>query len=102
MMFEGNESFKWSFVSPPARYRPGIRTGKFEVWKDEIPKSFNLSADVVTTDWEEVRRSLLGISVADLAVAVAEEAEAGQKVGSHWSAVGELVDDVPRSGLVSI
>ena len=30
LFFEGNETFTWTFVSPPAIYRPGPRTGKYE------------------------------------------------------------------------
>lgn len=102
VMFEGNDSFKWSFVSPPARYRPGAKTGKYEIWKDKIPMSSTSSAETATPDWDEVQRNLLGISVADLAVAIVDEVEAPQKVGVHWSAIGDLVDDVPRSGYVTI
>ncbi|KAF2168574.1 hypothetical protein M409DRAFT_21324 [Zasmidium cellare ATCC 36951] len=102
MMFEGNESFKWLFVSPPAKYRPGVKTGKYEIWKDKIPMLSTSSVDTTTTDWDEVWHNLLGISVADLAVAIVDEVEVPQKVGVHWSAGGDLLDDVPRSGYVTI
>ncbi|KAK4504485.1 hypothetical protein PRZ48_005401 [Zasmidium cellare] len=100
MMFEGNGSFKWSYISPPAKYRSGVRTGKYEVWKDGAIPMLPLSAgsEKENVDWDEVQEMLLGISVPDLAIAVVDEVETPQKVGVHWSAVGDLVDDVPRSG----
>jgi putative NADH-flavin reductase len=33
MFFDGNQSFRWSFVSPSALYRPGKRTGNYQILK---------------------------------------------------------------------
>ncbi|KAF1937899.1 hypothetical protein EJ02DRAFT_447170 [Clathrospora elynae] len=55
MFFDGNQSFRWGFVSPSALYRPGKRTGK------------------QGKDIFEGR--LTGISVADLAIVIADEVE---------------------------
>ena len=75
-------------------YRPGPRTGRYAIHKDEAPMLPGMlegregSAD-------EYEGRLLGVSAADLAVAVAvaDEAEKGEKVGWHWSATAELPED---------
>lgn len=36
MMFDGNTSFRWSFVSPSALYRPGKRTGTYQISVDDM------------------------------------------------------------------
>ena len=87
--YDGNQSFRWSFVSPPAQYRPGKRTGSYTVHFDEVPL---LPEDQAESDNIYAGR-LLGISAADLAVAIADEVEQQNKVGRHWSAVADLVDD---------
>ena len=90
LWYEGNETFRWSFVSPPSLYRPGPRTGKYEVVRDVVPmkpESAGTSAD------NEFDGRLLGASVADVAVAIVDEAEKQEKVGWHWSVVASLDDD---------
>ena len=37
MFFEGNQSFQWTFASPPPMYRPGERTGSDKVQEDVLP-----------------------------------------------------------------
>ncbi|KAK5164308.1 uncharacterized protein LTR77_010003 [Saxophila tyrrhenica] len=92
-MFEGNTSFKWTFVSPPARYWPGPRTGKYDVWIDKLPMLEK--AATKSLDGNQYEGRLLKVSVADLAVAIVDEAEKQEKVGKHWSAVSEWDGDVP-------
>ena len=53
-------------------------------------------------DGNEFEGRLLGISVADLAVAIVDEMEKLEKVGRHWSAVSEWADDVPMESYVKI
>jgi hypothetical protein len=38
---------------------------------------------------------LTGISVSDLAIAIADEVEQQKLIGKHWSAWGDLSEDVP-------
>lgn len=100
LMFEGNTSFKWTFVSPSARYRPGPRTGKYDVWVDELPMAKEAATE--SLDGNPYEGRILGISAADLSMAIVDEAEKQEKVGKHWSAVSEWEDDVPYPTLVTI
>jgi putative NADH-flavin reductase len=90
MFFDGNESFKWSFVSPSALYRPGRRTGKYEVSVDDM---------ILEGEQQEGKDifegRLTGISVADMAIAIADEVEQQKLVGKHWSAWGDISEDLP-------
>ena len=90
MFFDGNESFRWSFVSPSALYRPGKRTGKYEISVDDM---------VLVGEQQEGKDvfegRLTGISVGDMAIAIADEVEQQKLVGKHWSAWGYLSEDVP-------
>jgi putative NADH-flavin reductase len=70
-LFEHDRSFDWSFVSPPWFLRPGRRTGAYRTTIRELPLDGEVPA---------------GISVADLAVAIADEAERRNFVHAHWSA----------------
>ncbi|WP_374347811.1 NAD(P)-dependent oxidoreductase [Chitinimonas sp.] len=54
----------WTFVSPPALLAPGVRSGKYRLGSDQLLMDGTAPA---------------GISVADLAVAVLDEAEQGQQ-----------------------
>jgi putative NADH-flavin reductase len=90
MMFDGNESFKWSFVSPSALYRPGKRTGKYEVSVDDMILEGEQQQG---KDIFEGR--LTGISVSDMAIAIADEIEERKLVWRHWSAWGDISEDVP-------
>lgn len=99
-MFEGNQSFKWSFVSPSSRYRPGPRTGKYEVYLDEVPMLKEATSKSANGNPFEGR--LLGISAADLAVAIVDEAEKREKVGRHWSAVSEWEGDEAMPTTITI
>jgi putative NADH-flavin reductase len=69
--FRNDTTLRWSFASPPWFMRPGPRSGKYRITIDTLP----LEGDVPA-----------GISVADMALAVAEEAEAQNLVHRHWSA----------------
>jgi putative NADH-flavin reductase len=76
-LFEGRDDFRWSFLSPPWRYRPGDGTGSYElgvdfmIFKDGIPS---------------------GIAVPDLVLAVADEVENQALVGKHWTVAGVQKD----------
>jgi putative NADH-flavin reductase len=90
MFFDGNESFRWSFVSPSALYRPGKRTGKYEISVDDM---------ILEGEQQEGKDifegRLTGISVADMAIAIADEVEQQKLVGKHWSAWGDISEDLP-------
>ncbi|KAF2682346.1 NAD(P)-binding protein [Lentithecium fluviatile CBS 122367] len=90
MFFDGNTSFKWSFVSPSALYRPGKRTGQYKISVDDM---------VLEGEQKEGENifegRLTGISVGDMAIAIADEIEGENLVGKHWSAWGDISEDVP-------
>ncbi|KAJ4371977.1 hypothetical protein N0V83_003750 [Neocucurbitaria cava] len=97
MFFDGNASMRWSFVSPSALYRPGKRTGRYEVSVDDMVLSGEQK------DGESVFEGrLTGISVADMAIAIADEVEGRKLVGKHWSAVGDLSEDVPGRSYLTL
>jgi hypothetical protein len=100
MMFEGNTSFKWTFVSPPAMYLAGKRTGRYTVWIDQVPMAEKAEAGSV--DGNKFEGRLLGISPADLAVAIADEVEGRELAGKHWSAVSDWDDGKIRTGVVTL
>lgn len=96
MFFEGNTSFRWSFVSPPALYRPGVRTGRYEVSVDEMVLVGEQEGDNV------FEGRLTGISVGDMAVAIADEVEGERLVGKHWSAWGDIGEDRPGPAYLTL
>jgi hypothetical protein len=100
MMFEGNSSFQWTFVSPPAMYLAGKRTGRYTVWIDEVPMAEKAEGDSV--DGNKFEGRLLGISPADLAIAIADEGERRELVGKHWSAVSDWDDGKTHPGVVTL
>jgi putative NADH-flavin reductase len=100
MMFDGNTSFKWSFVSPPAMFVAGPKTGKYGVWVDEVPMSKEAKAE--SLDGNRYEGRLLGVSAADLAMAIVDEVEGRGMVGKHWSPVAEWEGDRIYSMIVTI
>lgn len=89
LFFEGNTSFVWTFVSPPAMYRSGRKAGRYDTLTDCIP----LKGD--QNDSEILEGRLKGISTFDFAIAIADEAERRHFKGKHWTVWGELSDDEP-------
>ena len=98
MFFDGNTSFRWTFVSPSALYRPGKRTGTYHIRFDELP----LKGD--ENDPTNLEGRLHGITAADLAIAIADEAEnpKKEKEGRHWTAYADLSDDTPTPSYVTL
>ncbi|KAF1996668.1 NAD(P)-binding protein [Amniculicola lignicola CBS 123094] len=97
MFFDGNTSFKWSFVSPSALYRPGKRTGEYKISVDDM------ILEGEQKDGEGIFEGrLTGISVADMAIAIADEAENEKLVGKHWSAVGDISEDNPAPSYLTL
>ncbi|KAH7564331.1 hypothetical protein BM1_01378 [Bipolaris maydis] len=97
MFFDGRTDFHWSFVSPPALYRPGKRTGKYGISVDDMVL---LGEQQEGKDIFEAR--LTGISVGDMAIAIADEVEQRKLVGTHWSAWGDISEDVPAPAYASL
>ncbi|KAH8587002.1 hypothetical protein B0O99DRAFT_527579 [Bisporella sp. PMI_857] len=96
MFFDGNKSFRWTYVSPSALYRPGKRTGAYDIRFDYLA----LKGD--SEDPTNLDGRLHGISAADLAVAIADEIESQEKAGKHWTAYGDLSDDTPTASYVTL
>lgn len=96
MFFDGNTSFKWSFVSPSALYRPGKRTGKYEVTVDDMSLVGEHKGDNIFED------RLTGISVADMAIAIADEVENERLVWKHWSAWADISEDKPAPAYLTL
>lgn len=78
MFFYGNQSFRWNYASPPGD-RPGRRTGVYKTSLDALPLE---PRDADPSDLDD---RMLGITTADMAVAIAERKE---KTWQHWTAVG--------------
>lgn len=96
MFFNGNTSLKWSFVSPSALYRPGKRTGKYEISIDDMVLVGEQKGENIFED------RLTGISVADMAIAIADEVENEKLVWKHWSAVGDISEDRPAPAYLKL
>lgn len=69
--FRNDFTLRWSFVSPPWFMRPGPRTGRYRTTIATLPLENDLPA---------------GIAVADMAIAIADEAVRQRFVHQHWSA----------------
>jgi len=65
-----NTRLEWTFLSPPAKLAPGDRTGQYRV-----------GAEQLLMDGDD----LAGISVADLAVAIADELERPRHVRARFT-----------------
>lgn len=82
MFFEGNTSLTWTYMSPPPMYRPGRRTGSYEVAVEVMPLKPAGPHNVGDAIFEG---RLHGISLPDIAIAVADEIETREKAGKHWT-----------------
>ncbi|KAI3550422.1 hypothetical protein CABS01_13480 [Colletotrichum abscissum] len=96
MFFEGNTSFDWTYVSPSALYRPGRRTGRYEITISNLPLKDGPDGD------SPLDGKLLGISAADLAIAISDEIESRKHKQQHWTATGDLTDDTPAPSYLTL
>jgi putative NADH-flavin reductase len=100
MFFDGNNSFNWSYASPPARYRPSGRGESISISYDFLPLSMQPRAEHYIgwdkQDPEDIEGRLEGISTADFARAIADDAETQAQKGRHWTAYTPLQDDTPH------
>jgi putative NADH-flavin reductase len=99
MFFDGNTSFNWSYASPPARYRPCGRGEPITISYDFLPLSMQPRSEHYLgwdkDDPEDIEGRLEGISTADFARALADDAETQAQKGRHWTAHTPLQDDTP-------
>jgi putative NADH-flavin reductase len=78
LFYQGNKDFNWTFLSPSPGFKPGPKTGKYEIGAEAM-----LPIDgSPTPPWEG---RLLGITVKDLAAVIADEAETKKMPGKHWT-----------------
>lgn len=77
-------------------YRPGRRTGSYEITVDYLPLKEAQQGEGVLDG------RLTGISAADLAVAIADEIENPQLIHKHWTACGDLADDTVYPTYVTV
>lgn len=82
LLFEHDNSYDWSFLSPPLFMQPGKRTGRYQLCGEELPMRGTVPA---------------GISVEDLAVAILDEIEKPKLTRQHWT-VAAAVSFVATSG----
>ncbi|KAF9871188.1 nad-dependent epimerase dehydratase [Colletotrichum karsti] len=101
MFFDGNTSFKWTYISPPPLYRPGTRTGSYRVELDRMPLQLARAAEG-GNNLSIFEGRLQSISVPDMAVAIADEIEQQTKVWKHWCPFTEGLDDEPGPTYVTI
>jgi putative NADH-flavin reductase len=74
-IFREDRTFRWTFLSPPWQYMYGPRTGRYRIVEEYLPLEDGVPA---------------GISVADIAIAIADEAENQRLAYEHWSAATAL------------
>lgn len=67
---QGVDDVRWTYVSPPKKFKPGKRTGKYRIGGDKM-----------LTD----ERGKSRISMEDFAIALVDEAENGRFVGQRFS-----------------
>ena len=99
MFFEGNQSFPWSYASPPPGYRPSPKENPICISYDMIPLEEEPILDKYL-GWDkddplDLEGRLLGISTADFARALVDDAETRKNIHKHWTAYTPLKDDTP-------
>ncbi|KAF3811910.1 hypothetical protein GCG54_00003659 [Colletotrichum gloeosporioides] len=101
MFFDGNTSFKWTYIAPPPLYRPGTRTGLYTVELDRMPLQLQKGAESGDS-FSIFDGRLQSISVPDMAVAIADEVEQQTKVWKHWCPYTYGLDDRPGPTYVTL
>lgn len=69
------------------------RTGEYVEHDDHIP---------ITGKGDLENDKLLGISIADFAIAIADEAETEKHAFQHWTVTGSLEDDNPTPSYLTL
>jgi putative NADH-flavin reductase len=83
----------WEFIAFLRDWLTVERTGEYVAHDDHIPLSG--SGDLM-------KDKLLGISIADFAIAIVDEAETEEHVFQHWTVTGSLEDDNPTPSYLTI
>jgi uncharacterized protein len=71
MFLEHDQTFDWSFFSPPAGLHPGPRTGRYTLGANQVPMNGETFA---------------GLSIEDAAIALVDEVENNAQCRRHWTA----------------
>ena len=66
----GIDDVRWTYVSPPKKFKPGKRTGKYRLGGDKMLKD---------------KKGKSRISMEDFAIALVDEAENGKYIGQRFS-----------------
>jgi hypothetical protein len=90
MFFEGHTASNWSYASPPPRYRPCARGEEIKIKYDYLPLAPQAHPEHYLgwdrDDPQDLEGRLEGISTADFARALADDAETQQNKWKHWTA----------------
>jgi len=99
MFFDGHTTSNWSYASPPPRYRPCVKGEPIAISYDYLPLAPKPRPEHYLgwdkNDPEDLEGRLEGISTADFARAVADDAETQAQKWKHWTATTPLNDDTP-------
>ncbi|OQV05090.1 hypothetical protein CLAIMM_09883 [Cladophialophora immunda] len=105
LFFDGDTSWNWSFVSPPALYRPCRGGEDYHVVEGFIPlremPDLRFYSGWYKDDPKDIEGRLQGISTVDFVRAVADDAESKFGLQKHWTAWAELEDDTPFPSYVT-
>ncbi|PVH77483.1 hypothetical protein DL98DRAFT_423605 [Cadophora sp. DSE1049] len=105
MFFEGNTSWNWSYVSPPALYRPCAGGEDYTVSYDNLPLTAEPQVGHYQGWWKhdpkDLEGRLKGISTIDFSRALVDDAESRNGLHKHWTATTDLKDDTPFPSYVN-
>ncbi|KAK5360766.1 hypothetical protein LTS03_005627 [Exophiala xenobiotica] len=105
LFFDGDTSWNWSFVSPPALYRPCRGGEEYHILEDLTPLKDTPDPRFYSgwykDDPKDIEGRLRGISTVDFVRAVADDAESKFGLQKHWTAWTELEDDTPLPSYVT-
>ncbi|KAL6351893.1 hypothetical protein LRP88_14705 [Fusarium phalaenopsidis] len=105
MFFEGSNTWNWSYVSPPARYRPCAGGETYTVSYDNLPLDDKPRPEHYQgwykDDQKDLEGRLRGISLIDFSRAIADDVEAKFGLHRHWTASTSLADDTPYPSYIN-
>ncbi len=104
MFFEGDSSWNWSYVSPPALYRPCLGGEKYQIVENLLPVT-NTPDPRFYSGWykddpKDLEGRLCGISTLDFVQAVIDDVETKFGLRKHWCPYTPLNDDTPLPSYV--
>ncbi|KAH6971060.1 hypothetical protein BKA56DRAFT_636004 [Ilyonectria sp. MPI-CAGE-AT-0026] len=105
MFFDGDTSWNWSYVSPPALYRPCRGGEKYQVVEDILPLRDSPDPQFYSgwykDDPNDIEGRLRGISTVDFVRSIADDAESRFGLHKHWCPFTDLKDDTPLPSYVT-